>query len=50
MWQRRQWDVCAALQQAVVVLGGTFMWQVSAQASEAVIKLIIIITKNPKKS
>lgn len=25
-------------QQAVVLLGGTFMWQVSAQASEAVIK------------
>lgn len=27
-------------QQAVVVLGGTFMWQVRAQASEDVIKLI----------
>lgn len=49
VWQRRQWDVSAALQplqQAVVVLGGTSMWQVSAEASEAVIKLI---KKTPKK-
>lgn len=39
----RQWHVWAALQptqQAVMVLQSTFTWQVSAQLSEAVIKLI----------
>lgn len=34
-------------QQAVVALGGTSTWQMSAQATEAVIKLI---KKTPRKS